>query len=62
MDWTSWRCGRTPDRKTKCAEDYLGEAIVALAGAATLAKHRRAEAEKANRNRGQSIREHSSCR
>ncbi len=38
--------GRWYDRKTKCAEGYLGEAIVALAGAAALAKHRRAEAEK----------------
>lgn len=38
--------GRWYDRKTKFAEDYLGEAIVALAGAAALAKHRRAEAEK----------------
>ncbi len=38
--------GRWYDRKAKCAEDYLSEASVALAGAAALAKHRRAEAEK----------------
>lgn len=37
--------GRWYDRKAKCAEDYLSEAIVALTGAAALAKHRRAEAE-----------------
>lgn len=37
--------GRWYDRKVKCAEDYLSEAIVALTGAAALAKHRRAEAE-----------------
>ena len=38
--------GRWYDRKAKCAEDYLSEAIVALAGAAALAKYRRGEAEK----------------
>ena len=37
--------GRWYDRKVKCAEDYLSEAIVALTGAAALAKYRRAEAE-----------------
>lgn len=45
--------GRWYDRKTKCAEDYLSEAIIALAGAAALAKHRRAEAEKQARIRAE---------
>jgi hypothetical protein len=45
--------GRWYDRKTKCAEDYLSDAIVALAGAAALAKHRRAEAEKRARIRAE---------
>ena len=45
--------GRWYDRKTKCAQDYLSEAIVALAGTAALAKHRRAEAEKQARIRAE---------
>jgi hypothetical protein len=45
--------GRWYDRKAKFAEDYLSEAIVALAGAAALAKHRRAEAEKQARIRAE---------
>jgi hypothetical protein len=45
--------GRLYDRKTKCADDYLSEAIVALARAAALAKHRRAEAKKQARIRAE---------
>ncbi|MEQ1524070.1 MAG: hypothetical protein ABL936_22660, partial [Aestuariivirga sp.] len=45
--------GRWYDRKAKCAEDYLSEAIVALAGAAALAKHCRAEAEEKARIRAE---------
>jgi len=45
--------GRWYDRKAKCAEDYLSEAIVALSGAAALAKHRRAEAEEKARIRAE---------
>lgn len=45
--------GRWYDRKAKCAEDYLSEAIVALTGAASLAKHRRAEAEERARIRAE---------
>ena len=41
------------DRKAKRAVDYLSEAIVALAGAAALAKHRRAEAEERARIQAQ---------
>lgn len=37
--------GRWYDRKNKSADEYLREAIVALAPAAALIKHRRAEAE-----------------
>jgi len=45
--------GRWHDWKAKCAKDYLSDAIVALVGAAALAKHRRAEAEERVRIRAE---------
>lgn len=45
--------GRWYDRKTKNVEEYLADVIVALAPAAALVKHRRAEAEEQARIRAE---------
>ena len=49
MEWRGYRwslvVGRWYDRRSKKVEDQLGDAMVSLAAASILAKHRRAEAE-----------------